>query len=301
MILLEELTDQGKIPDWLECRKGLPKMTLNVRNKQGFYAHRLRRRIRYILKKFYQQIYRSNRSEPVFVLGSGRSGTDIVAHCLSKSWDTELINEDNPKAFENWRLKSLNVVSQSLDATGASLVILKPIVETLRASEFLEHFSSSSVVFVIRNPFDAINSMARFFGQSHVKAVKSWVATDFSRQPNVPKEMKQFIADNCSDSLTIEDASGLYWLLYNSAFHYLNLYSCERVRLVRYEELIRRPEQTMKQVCEFLDLKWRRSMTDEVYSGSVGKNSRPELSASIENACLRQWERLTGESLSPNV
>lgn len=85
-----------------------------------------------------------------------------MSHCLSKAWDVELVNEDNPKAFDNWRLKSLDVVERTVHASNAGLVLFKPIVETLRANEFLAEFQSAAVVFVVRNPNDAINSMVRF-------------------------------------------------------------------------------------------------------------------------------------------
>ena len=101
--------------------------------------------------------------------------------------------------------------------------------------------------------------------------------------------------------LSLEDASGLYWLLYNSAFHFLSLDSERRAMLVRYEHVVQNPNQTMEHVCRFLGMKWRASMTDEVYSGSLGKDLRPVLTPEIESACLAQWERLTGEHLSNSI
>jgi hypothetical protein len=220
-----------------------------------------------------------------------------VSHCLSRAWDVELINEDNPKAFDNWRLRGLDVVARAVELSRARLVMFKPIVETLRANEFLARFPSGFVVFVVRNPFDAINSMARFFGESHVRAIKNWVETDFERQPQAPTELREFIAEYCHANLSVEDASGLYWLLYNSAYFFLDLKANSRVTLVRYEHLVQEPEHAMQEVCEFLGMKWSTSMTKEVYAGSVGKNRKPDLSPEIEKQCLDVWHRLTGETL----
>ena len=171
-------------------------------------------------------------------------------------------------------------------------------METLRGQELLSYFSDSSVLFVTRNPFDAVNSMVRFFGDGHVKAVKSWVANDFAQNPLAPTEIKRFISDQCHPELSREDASGLYWLLYNSAFHFLELNLDSRAMLLTYEDLVQNPEATMKQACRFLHLKWSPFMVSDVYAGSLGKNSSPKLSPEIERACLDQWERLTGERLS---
>lgn len=268
-------------------------MTLNVEYKQNVALYRAKRKGRYYIKRLYQFVSPSHTTQPVFILGSGRSGTDIVAHCLGKAWGVELINEDNPKAFDNWRLKSLDAVKGAVDASNASLVLFKPIVETLRAKEFLVEFQSASVVFVLRNPHDAINSMVRFFGESQIRAVKSWVETDFARQPQAPAELREFIASHCHADLSVEDAAGLYWLLYNSSYLFLELQSNSRVTKVQYENLVQKPDDTMREVCEFLGMKWFPSMTDEVYAGSVGKNRKPALSPAIESRCSELWERLT--------
>ncbi|GGC72874.1 sulfotransferase family protein [Marinobacter halophilus] len=276
-------------------------MTLNVENKQNVLIFRAKRRGRHYLKLLRQRLTPSRETRPVFILGSGRSGTDIVSHCLSKAWDVELINEDNPTAFENWRLKSLDVVASAVDASKASLVLFKPIVETLRANEFLAEFQSATVVYVVRNPDDAINSMARFFGEAQVRAVKSWVETDFDRQPLAPPEIREFIASHCHADLSVADAAGLYWLLYNSAYLFLGLQSNARVTMIRYEDLVQKPEETMREICDFLGIKWSPSMTDEVYAGSVGKNRKPDLSPAIETECLDVWGRLIGEQRQNNT
>jgi hypothetical protein len=268
-------------------------MTLNVEYKQNVALYRAKRKGRHYLKRLYQLISPSRAARPVFILGSGRSGTDIVSHCLSKAWDVELVNEDNPKAFDNWRLKSLDVVERTVHASNAGLVLFKPIVETLRANEFLAEFQSAAVVFVVRNPNDAINSMVRFFGEAQIRAVKSWVETDFARQPQAPAELREFIANHYHPDLSVEDAAGLYWLLYNSSYLFLDLQSSSRVTKIRYENLVQQPDETMQEICDFLGMKWFPSMTDEVYAGSVGKNRKPDLSPAIEERCRGVWERLT--------
>lgn len=246
------------------------------------------------MKLLFQLFGPSRGARPVFILGSGRSGTDIVSHCLSQAMNVELINEDNPKTFDNWRLKSLDAVGHAVDLSRAKLVLFKPIVETLRAQEFLAEFQGASIVFVVRNPHDAINSMARFFGKSHVRAVKNWVESGFDRHPQAPGQLREFISRHCHADLSVEDASGLYWLLYNSAYLFLNLQSDTRVTIVQYENLVEKPEEVIRGVCEFLGIKWTPSMTDEVYASSVGKNRKPNLSPAIEKLCVDVWGWLSG-------
>jgi hypothetical protein len=67
--------------------------------------------------------------------------------------------------------------------------------------------------------------------------------------------------------------------------------------MVRYENLVQKPEEALREVCDFLNIKWYHSMTDEGYTGSVGKNRKPELSPVTEKQCIDVWARLTGENL----
>lgn len=267
-------------------------MTLKVENKQSVILYRVKRRTRYYLKTLYQFINPGRVTQPVFLIGSGRSGTDIVAHCLSKVWDVELVNEDNPKAFENWRLIGVDVVGRVLRESRARFVLFKPIVETLRARELMECFPGSMVIFATRNPYDAINSMARFFGEKHVKTVKSWVATDFASQSQAPEELRRFISDHCHEHLSVEDASGLYWLLYNDSFRFLGLEGKENVMLVSYEELVNSPVPATRRITEFLGITWSKAMTRDIYNKSVGKNKKPNLDPEIEARCFQTWQYL---------
>lgn len=268
-------------------------MTLHIQ-RRNIYLYKLQRKLWFFRKKLYQRFQKNGDPVPVFIIGSGRSGTDIAAYCLSRSWDVELINEDNPKAFDNWRLKDLNVVRDVVASSRARYVVLKPIVETLRAQSFLQEFESSRLIFVTRNPYDAINSQVRFFGDKQVKAVKNWVKTDFRKQPQTPAYLREFIASQCHEDLTKEDAAGLYWILYNDGYRFLHLQDEDRVLLVSYENLVQNPAKTTQEIATFLDLEWTRSMAEDVYSGSVGKNKKPDLSPSIDRECQKVWDFIKG-------
>lgn len=267
-------------------------MTLNIDRRNSKLLFRMRRKVRHLAKKVYQFIRRSKKAQPVFIVGSGRSGTDIVAHSLSLLWDVDLVNEDNPKAFENWRLKDLNTITKVIHESRASFVVFKPIVETLRASSLLRQFDDSQVIFVVRNPYDAINSMVRFFGEAHIKTVRSWVDTNFFEQPGTPVELREFIGSKVSSYMTVEDASGLYWLLYNNAYQFLALDELEEVLPVNYENLVQQPESETRRLTEFLGLKWSRAMVKNIYNKSVGKDEKPILDAEIEERCLQTWQYL---------
>ncbi|MDZ7759344.1 MAG: sulfotransferase domain-containing protein [Desulfovermiculus sp.] len=140
-----------------------------------------------------------------------------------------------------------------------------------------------------------LNPRFVFFGDKQIKAIKSWVQTDFCKHPQAPGSLREFISFHCHKDLTTEDAAGLYWLLYNDAYRFLNLQDeGRRVLLVCYDNLVQNPAKTTQEIATFLDLEWTRSMAEDVYSGSVGKNKKPDLSPSIDRECQKVWEFIKG-------
>jgi len=271
-------------------------MTLNLDHRAGVVSFRVKRKIRHLGKKAYQAIRPAEGTRPVFLVGCGRSGTDIVAYSINMCRDVDVVNEDNPKAFENWRLKDRPTLSSLINESKASIVVFKPIVETLKVPRLLYEFDDSQAIFVVRHPHDTINSMVRFFDNNLVAAVESWVSSGFSTQPGVPGELKEFISDKVFSGITVEDAAGLYWILYNSSYHFRDIDKKTNVLPILYEDLVRQPFNETQRLAKFVGVKWSEAMTHKIYSKSVGKNSKPNLDADIEARCLEIWRRLQAET-----
>lgn len=273
-------------------------MTLVSKNnsKIALSIRAVDRKLFHLYKTFKAACFPQQFPRAVFLIGSGRSGTDILAFSLSNSADVLLVNEDNPLAFDNWRLKDLGMVNQSIKQSGYRYVLLKPIVETLRAKELLDTFENSLCIFQTRHPFDAINSMIRFFGEGHVRAVKNWVDTDFEMFPQLPKNERDYVREYCTADLSLADASALYWIVYNNAYFYLGLNSDNRVKLVSYENLVQQADETIASACAFLGIEPRNRMTREIYSSSIGRNNPPSINVDLEQRCEEIWNKLQDQS-----
>ncbi|MGM0766744.1 MAG: sulfotransferase [Pseudomonadota bacterium] len=274
-------------------------MTLYVDRQGSELAYRAGRKLRHLRKQAYQLVWPADQTRPVFLVGSGRSGTDIVAYSLSRCRDVELVNEDNPKAFENWRFRNLDDIERVIHASRAPVIAFKPIVETLKTGIFLDRFSHSKAIFLVRHPYDAINSMARFFGERHVDTVNAWVATDFAEQATAPAELREFIKNKCSETPGTADAAALYWLLYNDSYRFLGLSDNPAVLLVGYEQMVQNPETTTRTLASFVGLQWSEGMMADIYDRSVRKHDKPELDAEIEARCLKTWAYLQGYQNPP--
>ena len=271
-------------------------MTLNINNNDrlsGVYTGLSRRWLK-VRKSLWHHILRTTRqhSRAVFLVGSGRSGTDIMAHCLSRSMDVKLINETDTLAFKNWRLKDLNTVKQAVTSSGAPVVLLKPIVETMRVKELLDTFHASRALFLIRDYRDAINSMASFFGEKHVRAVTSWIESDFRRFPLVPGDLRSLVGRIWEEDCSVESACGIYWLVYNSSYLFLDLRMDERIRIMNYEMLVMEPENTLRGVCDYLGLQYNNDMIADVYATSVNRRPAPSLQPVLQHYCEETWNHL---------
>ena len=135
-------------------------MTLVIEGEESAWSNfvnQLKIKTFRVRKRVFQKLTASAASVPVFVVGSGRSGTDIATYALSRSLHTEVYNEYNDAAFVNWRLRPLEDVAGLIDKSPAKVVVFKPIVETLRGKELLDQFPQAKLLFAVRDYRDAVN------------------------------------------------------------------------------------------------------------------------------------------------
>jgi hypothetical protein len=230
-------------------------------------------------------------SWPVFVVGCQRSGTTMLVHNLNRSWEVELFNEDNPKAFHNYELFDLEVVSRLVRQSYAQAVLFKPIVDTYRTHLLLQIFPESKVLFLFRHFDDIVNSMLRTFGDDAKRHVDWWLESDFETfSPFLPTpETQKLIHTLYQPNLNVESVSALYWLLQNRFYFDLNLSQDSRVKLIQYESLVQTPETSFREICDFMEIEFRSSMIKNVRTSSITRYAPPQIDSSIRSACHKLW------------
>jgi len=268
-------------------------MTFHARRSRSPFVQWPRRAIRKVALALRRLTF-SGTPLPVFVIGSGRSGTDLLMHCLSQSLEVALLNEDHPAAFQNWRLRDLDVVGRAIHAQRAPVVLLKPIVETQRVAELLDSFPDGRALFIVRHWHDNVNSRAKFFGDDQQRMVEGWLRTDFARFPALPEEIRHVVREAWSSSSTVATAAAVGWLVVNATYEYLGLTGDERVHKLLYEELVQNGEGTLREVCAFVGVPFDPAMLREIYGSSVRKSAPPEVPAVLAERCERLWTQLQG-------
>jgi hypothetical protein len=244
-------------------------------------------------KHFWQRWHNPARqTTPAFLVGCGRSGTGMLVHHLSQSWQMALYNETNPAAFEKYRLRDLSVIESLVDRSYAQVTLFKPILDTCQTAVLLARFPAAKIIFAFRHYDDVINSSAKAFGtNSRFHHVQAWIDDDFSEFAVPPPETtKNFVRSRWRLSLSPASGAALYWLFYNRLYFDLNLDQDERVRLVCYESVVKNPAEQFEGLCQFMGLQFTPQIIEGVFSSSIGHSSPPEIDPQIRDDCeeLRQ-------------
>jgi hypothetical protein len=174
-------------------------------------------------------------------------------------------------------------------------VLFKPILDTGQCLKWLELFPEAKILFAIRHYDDVINSAMRRFGPAKwSKAVKGWMKRGKAgfAPPEPPASTYDAVSSLWRADLNTVSRHAIYWLFFNRLYFDLKLDRDRRVKLVRYEDAVYQPETEFGDICRFLKIDYSARMVSEIYSGSVGKDPRPEIDGEISSACRELWWKL---------
>jgi hypothetical protein len=162
------------------------------------------------------------RSSPVFLVGCGRSGTNMVSRNLAKSPEIELFNEDNPAAFTKYRLHDERTIQRLIDRSNTPVVLFKPILDTHMSARWLELFPNTKILFLFRHFYDVVNSSLRWFGPERwTKSVRGWIKSDFEELPPPlpPESTRASVRALWRPDLDPASSSALRWLFFNQLYY----------------------------------------------------------------------------------
>jgi len=199
--------------------------------------------------------------------------------------------------FQNGiRLNPLPIVKNQLENVQAPLIILKPIVESHRTVELLNHFENSRAIWIYRNYKDVAVSNIRRFGEqnpiSDLAAVIGGAANNW-RAESVPPDVEEFLRTHFSSEMASQDAAVLFWYMRNRLFFDLELEKNPKVILCRYESLAKHPQCVMPKLYDFLGQKYPgRYIYKYTHSHSIKKGRDLTLDPEINNTAVSLLQRL---------
>lgn len=253
----------------------------------------LKRRIR---KELHAIIKRPpDNSQPVFIVGSGRSGTTNLVDILGRSLDTAAYSEGHPAAYNDLRLKPLDQVAGLIQNCRFKVTIFKPIQDSHRIKELLLRFPDSKAVWIYRNYDDVVNSTMRKWGawNKGIHDLELLKKGEGRWSENISGDTLGFFKDNYTPDISIQDSVCLIWYMRNIQFFEFELEDESRVRLVNYEKLVTSPEQEFSKVFSFAGCEFNTLYIKDVYSTSISKHPIPPIRPAIKQRCDALYSQFT--------
>lgn len=224
---------------------------------------------------------------PIFVMGYGRSGTTMMLNTFALDDRFEIFRENDPRIARDYMLV-YEKVSQEISGCKTEALVMKPILNSFDASRILENYNRAKIIWMIRDYRDVAASAVKRFGPTVGCYLKELVGSgvgDNWLARGMPKETVKILRELDSAAFGDHDWMGLVWWSVNRTIILDRLYSNSQFLLLKYENLVKNPEQMLGQLYEFLELEYRRGLGRFIHDMSVGKGSRVQFRGIIQRMC----------------
>jgi hypothetical protein len=246
---------------------------------------------------------------PVFLVGVQRSGTNMLARGLERAPEVEVHNENDRKAFARFRLRSEPTIRAIVEGSKHAFVLFKPLCDSYRTVELLEGLrtpSAGRAIWAYRAFEGRVRSSVAKFGDSNLRALRrisEGTGGSLWQAGGLSEESLDLIRGFDYDRMTAESASALFWFVRNSLYFELGLDQRLDVVLASYEAMISDPERTMRTLCAFLGLPFRRDLIAGIeprHPGSPGIEIDPAIRARCERLETALDEAMARRAISPD-
>lgn len=266
---------------------------------------KVRRKVTRRLFELSKEVYRlsglanGRQKTVVFIVGCQRSGTNLMEHILGRDWQTRSYGESSEltsRGTRKFRLNPLPAVEEIIGRDSASIIVVRPLVESQNIVTLLNYFQDSKALWMYRHYKDVAASNIKGFGlRNGIKDLRPLVHNEQQnwRAEHVPEAVRATVLTHFSDEMNPYDAASLFWFVRNSFFFELSLDRRSDVMMCKYEDLVINPRQMVGQIYKFLNHPFPGDrVVSNVYTSSVGRGESIELSPEIEQLCLDLWKKL---------
>jgi hypothetical protein len=241
-------------------------------------------------------------AKPIFLLGAQRSGTNMMAHGLDEAPEFQVYNEGHTKAFENFRLRPLPTIEQLVKHSRAKFVLFKPLCDSHRAPELLDHFRPSGrVIWAYRDVDRRVRSALAKFGDSNLRVLRAYAKgeADHAWQvQGISPENADFIRSFDFDHLSAASGAALFWYVRNSLYFEMSLAGRHDTMLVSYDRFLAEPERAADSLCAFLGLDYRRELIAHVEPRRPAWTEPLTIDGQIRERCAELQARMDEVSVA---
>jgi hypothetical protein len=240
----------------------------------------------------------SPRAVPVFLVGVQRSGTNMLVRGLERAPEFEVHNENDRATFRRFRLRSDRVIRSVVTRSHHDYILFKPLCDSHRTAELLDGLDTPSppkAIWAYRAVDGRVRSAVAKFGDFNLRAlarVASGDGSDLWLAQGLSEESLDLIRGFDYSRLSAPSAAALFWYVRNALFFELGLSEREDVILVSYEEMLARPEPTMRALCRFLHLPFEAEYIEHVRPRQGSSAPVDEIDPLIRSRCDVLQQRL---------
>jgi hypothetical protein len=267
-------------------------------SKMPFFKS-LSRKTREITKELYQRFVISNdyNKKIVFIVGCQRSGTSLLQNIFFRDFRAKIYKEFSSLSLDGGiRLRPYDEIKNIIDRDKAALILLKPLVESQNVLKALNYFRGSKAIWVYRNYRDVVNSNLNKFGINNgINNLRPIFesADDNWRSEYVPKGAKIIVNRYFSEDMWPHDAASLFWYVRNILFFDLELDKNANVLLCKYEDLVTKPDEIMKNTYKFAGCSYpKNNIVSGIYGKSIGLGKSIKLSKDVDDLCAELLKNL---------
>jgi hypothetical protein len=212
---------------------------------------------------------------------------------------------DVPYGTPNY-LRSLEfpALRKSLKAVKSPIILLKPLHETQRITDFLDEFSDAPAIFSLRHYYSVVQSHLHYYSSPHSLRYGTQGHDPFeyvrgilpSAEPTWKNENHSQTHQNLVEELwqhveSPADAYALYWLSRNQLYFDQELE--DRVALVRFERILESPSQSLASLSKHIRHGIpKRNALIVTKPKFDGEKTPPSIHPKIQKACEELHQRL---------
>jgi Sulfotransferase domain len=252
------------------------------------------------LKSLRNRLAASQRSQrlTVFVAGVHRSGTNMMMEILERNWETDVFNEADSRAFDDYIMRDEATIKDLVNRSAAPIVVVKALHEAHDLLHLMDAFAPTKAIWMFRSYPDVVNSSLHHWPprgdgcRNKIDAIVRDRAAGEWRGLGMTDETHRMLCEHYRPGLDDASAEGLFWVYRNQLFFDQRLDRDPRVLLVSYEDLVNDDGDYGASLCAFLGLSFTRAMRRIPFGESARKRQPPPMDAGIRALCDRMQHLL---------
>ncbi len=259
------------------------------------------RKVFVLYKYLYQHLVlrETHNKQVLFIVGCQRSGTNTLSNIFRRDLKAYAYPESGTLTSLDANKVRLNppvMVNAEIVKQKASLIVIKPLVESQNILDLLSYYKGSKAIWLYRHYKDVAASNLNYFGiENGVNNLRPITenSPDNWRSEKVSTQTREAVLRLFSKDMNPHDAAAIFWFVRNRIFFELDLEGNQDIMLCPYRSLVTNPRESIGRIYRQLGRKYPGDWTvRDVNPSSLGRGSTIKLSPKVQDLCENTLKEL---------